>query len=157
MANTKKFSKTRKNSLKKTNKNKTKNNKSRKLTTFLQKRKNGSKKNNIKGGAGEPAQDENINKIIANYILCKGYYTSNKFQNSMKNDNTLMNYLTNIGNKKAIFKYLIQPIIHNSSEIYSNSVKIENIQNSITNNNIVSQFTNFAPPPRPTGPKPQFN
>ena len=51
MANTKKISKTRKNSLKNKNKTKTKNNKSRKSTTFLQKRKNGSKKNSIKGGA----------------------------------------------------------------------------------------------------------
>lgn len=50
MANTKKFSKTTKNTFK--NKNKTKNNKSRKLTTFLRKGKNNSLKKNklMKGG-----------------------------------------------------------------------------------------------------------
>jgi len=55
MANTKKFSKTTKNTFK--NKNKTKNNKSRKLTTFLRKGKNGSKKNKLMKGGEKKVND----------------------------------------------------------------------------------------------------
>ena len=55
MANIKKFSKTRKNSFR--NKNKTKNNKSKKSTTFLRKGKNGSKKNKLMKGGEKKVND----------------------------------------------------------------------------------------------------
>lgn len=61
MANTKKFSKTRKNSFKNKNKNKTKNNKS-KINYFLQKRKNGSRK--IKINNKKKQQGGGVNNAV---------------------------------------------------------------------------------------------
>jgi len=137
MANTKKFYKTRKNSFKNKNKNKT-NTKT--------------KKNKLmKGGKLEDIS----NNIIANYILCKGYYVNNSFHNSIHNDELLMKYLQEINDDvKKIFKYLIKPDIHNNNKLYNNSKTINSIENRIIVDDILQQWKNISPPPRPAGAKP---